>query len=287
MRDALDGAGFLRSFHDAFPGVTSRALAGGRIDGSRSSYDLVAGFAAARADGTPARAVLDLACGDGHLLDLLAREVPETTRLVGVDFSGGELAAARARLAGCMARAGGLALHHAEAAALPLATGSIDVVLCHLALNLLLPLDAVVGEIRRVLTPGGTLAAVVFGGGFPACAATQAFQRALAHARAQTTAPRRSLADRRTSDPYSLAALFSPEAGFRGATISDLRLALGGHEDDLWAFFASVYDVAGLPERELGHVEAATRAALAESRGGDGQVRAALSLRLLVAHAAG
>ena len=285
MRDQLEGAGFLRSFHDAFPGVTSRSLAGARIDATRSSYDLLAGFARANADGAAPRAVLDLACGDGYLLEVLASEAPETTRLVGLDFSGGELMAARARLAGAARRPAGLTLLHADATALPLATGEVDVVLCHLALNLLAPVDVAVAEIRRVLAPGGTVAAVVLGGGFPACDATLAFQRALSQARAQTTAAMRAplTLDRRTSDPYSLAALFSPKAGFGGVAVSDLRLRLAGSEDELWAFFAGFYDVAGLPARELAHVEAATRAALAGVAVGEGIAAAALSLRLIVA----
>jgi SAM-dependent methyltransferase len=74
--------------------------------------------------------------------------------VVGVDQSAGELAVARA------SGSPGL-LVRARATALPVAGGAADAVVCSMALMRLAPLDAVLGEVRRVLRPGGTFAATV------------------------------------------------------------------------------------------------------------------------------
>jgi SAM-dependent methyltransferase len=72
---------------------------------------------------------------------------------VGIDLSAAELAVARRR--------GAERLVRASAAALPLASGSVDVVVCSMALQVLTPLPAVLAEIARVLKPGGRLVATV------------------------------------------------------------------------------------------------------------------------------
>jgi SAM-dependent methyltransferase len=99
--------------------------------------------------------VLDVACGDGYLLEHLAARSPASVALHGVDLSAGELQAAQRRLDG---RAN---LRLARAQALPHADGQFDMVLCHMALMLIVPLDKVVREMGRVLKRGGRLAAVV------------------------------------------------------------------------------------------------------------------------------
>src|SRR5690349_18071039 len=106
---------WLKDWHARHPGATSRAVARGKP----SSYERLAALAA------PGDRALDLACGDGMLLDLLlGRGVGEAT---GVDMSAGELAAAKARLGD---RA---SLVDARAQELPFPDGSFDLVTCHLA----------------------------------------------------------------------------------------------------------------------------------------------------------
>ncbi|MFD0802797.1 class I SAM-dependent methyltransferase, partial [Streptomonospora algeriensis] len=52
-------------------------------------------------------------------------------------------------------------LLRADAAALPVASGSVDAVCAAMSLQVLTPLDAVLAEVRRVLGPGGRIAALV------------------------------------------------------------------------------------------------------------------------------
>ncbi|MGE8416193.1 MAG: class I SAM-dependent methyltransferase [Pseudomonas sp.] len=142
---------FLQDFHQRRPGTTPPAFAGLRLGQRGCSYDMLA------ATLNPSRAeprVLDLGCGDGFLLDLLARHHP-SAQLIGVDMSATELQAAHVRLAG----RGRLLEERAQS--LSLASASIDAVLSHLALMLMGDLDQVLQEIHRVLVPGGQLSAVV------------------------------------------------------------------------------------------------------------------------------
>ncbi|MEF9996510.1 MAG: methyltransferase domain-containing protein [Burkholderiaceae bacterium] len=84
---------FLRHFHDARPGVTARAfaklaitVAGRHYD---SSYELLADTVPRD---TQAVRVLDMGCGDGHLLARLACRQPAGLQLIGIDISRSELA---------------------------------------------------------------------------------------------------------------------------------------------------------------------------------------------------
>src|SRR3970040_1611525 len=81
----------LLAFHARHPGATTRAFANGRLEDGRSSYELLADNA------DPGGVTLDLGCGDGHLLNLLIDRGFAADRLVGVDMSESEIAAARTR----------------------------------------------------------------------------------------------------------------------------------------------------------------------------------------------
>ncbi|MFC8709130.1 class I SAM-dependent methyltransferase [Streptomyces sp. NPDC057197] len=141
----------MRSFHAEHPAVTGDALGGGRAPDGRSSYAILADQVAGR------RRVLDLGCGDGVLLELLAA-APDR-RLAGVDLSPHSLALARRRPA-----LAGTALAQARAQRLPFSDGAFDACVSHLALMLMGDADKVVAETARVLVPGGVLACAVGGG---------------------------------------------------------------------------------------------------------------------------
>ncbi|HLK45367.1 MAG TPA: ubiquinone/menaquinone biosynthesis methyltransferase [Acidimicrobiales bacterium] len=89
--------------------------------------------------------VLDVAAGTGELGDAAARH---GHRVVGVDFSGPMLAAARSPRPSLQG----------DAAALPIATGSVDGVVCGFALRNFTDRPACFAEMARVLRPGGRAA---------------------------------------------------------------------------------------------------------------------------------
>lgn len=132
------------------------------------------------------RRILDLACGFGAVTGELVRR------------SGGEVVAVDCRLAALAA--GGTSLKGAlrvaaDAALLPLADGSFDLVWCQFAF-LWLDAPAAIAEVHRVLAPGGVLVALEpdFGGMIehpPAIAARSLWLKALARAGADPLIGRR------------------------------------------------------------------------------------------------
>ena len=96
----------------------------------------------------PGRLTLDVACGEGRLSRELARL---GHNVIGIDSSPSLLAAA------CEAGRAGPAheLVLADAAAIPLEDGAADLAVASMALMTVDDVAAVVGEVARVLAPGG------------------------------------------------------------------------------------------------------------------------------------
>lgn len=144
----------LRAVHRQHAGFTETCAKACRDAAGRSSYRWLA-ETVPPGDG---HRVLDLACGSGPLLEILHDRATDL-RLIGADMCPEELALAQARLP-----AGAADFLLTEAQGMPtLADGSVDVVLCHWALTLMDPVTPVLEEVRRVLAPGGTFAALMDG----------------------------------------------------------------------------------------------------------------------------
>jgi ubiquinone/menaquinone biosynthesis C-methylase UbiE len=92
--------------------------------------------------------VLDPGCGTGWQAAGLRRSAPSVS-VVGVDLSAGMLGQART--------AGAWPLVQADATRLPVAAGSVDVVVCRGVLHHLPDVPAALREWRRVLRPGGAV----------------------------------------------------------------------------------------------------------------------------------
>ncbi|MDB1088745.1 class I SAM-dependent methyltransferase [Streptomyces sp. ACA25] len=137
--DEPDWRRFVAAYHDAHPGITEQLFA----LADTSPYAWLAG--PLRGTRGP---VLDLACGSAP-----TREVLPDADWVGTDLSAAELAEAARRGRGPLVRA--------RADALPAASASVSAVCAAMCLPVVTPLPQVLGEIRRVLRPGGTLAALV------------------------------------------------------------------------------------------------------------------------------
>ncbi|GGO88758.1 methyltransferase [Nocardioides phosphati] len=107
-------------------------------------------------DATAGR-LLDAGCGPGHWTDVLADD--GRREALGLDGSAGFLASARRRFPAQAFLAGDLA-------ALPLAPGAVGGVLAWYSIIHTAPagLPAVLGELARVLTPGGSLLLGFFDG---------------------------------------------------------------------------------------------------------------------------
>jgi SAM-dependent methyltransferase len=204
MSAVTDRERYLRAFHNAKPGITSRAL------GRAGSYARLAAK-------VPRGRVLDLACGDGTLLRLLGADA------LGVDFSRGELHNAGPNVV-C-----------ARAQQLPFVASAFDAVTCHLAFMLFEDLERVVAELARVLKPGAPFIALVGGG--PTAEGDDAFHR-FAKLFSMSKAAGPVGTDRRANSEAGWHELF---AGWHAITFERWPLDLGGSFDEVWTFLSSSY----------------------------------------------
>jgi ubiquinone/menaquinone biosynthesis C-methylase UbiE len=112
----------------------------------------------ARVRPQPGERVLDVACGTGAVARLAAERVGPSGTVVGADASAGMLGAAR-RVPAALP----IEWREADAASLPFADASFDLVLCQQGLQFFPDRVAALREMRRVLGPGGRVGLSVFG----------------------------------------------------------------------------------------------------------------------------
>ena len=104
----------------------------------------------------PADAVLDLACGTGYTARAVVRTVGFSGQIAAVDVNPAMVDVARRR------GAGAFEVRQAPAHQLPYPDSQFDTVLCQQGLQFFPDLPAGLSEIRRVLRPGGLLAATAW-----------------------------------------------------------------------------------------------------------------------------
>lgn len=106
----------------------------------------------------PGDRVLDLACGTGLNLHHLRELVGERGPIVGVDLTPAMLEIARRIVAGQGWQ--NVSVQEADAAQLPFPDESFDKAICTFALNIIPDYVRAIGEVRRVLIPGGRFVAL-------------------------------------------------------------------------------------------------------------------------------
>jgi len=117
----------------------------GFTDGADPEYtEQILPLAAAELTGS--RRVLDVGCGDGQISRLAAR-LDGVESVVGVDPTWNQITVAAAR--------GGAGFVRAGAGRLPFAPGSFDAVVACLVFEHIDDVDEAIGEVARVLAPGG------------------------------------------------------------------------------------------------------------------------------------
>ncbi|MGW1374498.1 class I SAM-dependent methyltransferase [Streptomyces sp. NPDC002446] len=261
---------FLQAFHAERPAVTAEAFGRGRAPDGRSSYELLCDRVAGR------KRVLDLGCGDGLLLEFLARD--NERQLAGVDLSPQSLALAR-----CRPALSGARLEEGRAQALPFADDSFDACVSHMALMLMGEIEQVAAEIARVLAPGGVLACVL-GGGAVGGEAYDRFLGLLRDTIEEVPASQRipALGDRRTRSRNGLDEILAP-AGFAEVDWETVPIDLSGPVEQVWAAVSSLYDLGPLDGAAVEHLRNAFFAEVRDMTTPEGAVPCAFKVHIATA----
>jgi len=138
--DANPWTSYLDRFHDDRPGITEDVLSQACDVDSANPY----AWLLAVVPSDSAAVALDLACGSGPL-----QSTAPYLGWVGVDRSPGELARAANVFQSVLLRG--------DAQRQPFREATFDLVACSKALMLVNPVDAVLAEVHRVLSDGGTV----------------------------------------------------------------------------------------------------------------------------------
>jgi ubiquinone/menaquinone biosynthesis C-methylase UbiE len=207
----------------------------------------------------PGEHVLDVACGTGIMTRALAAAVGPGGRVVGLDAGAHMLALARAREER-RDDAVPIEWRDGDAARLPFAAETFDLVCCQFGLMLFPDQPPALREMRRVLKPGGRLALVTWG----------AIERCPGQAVMKATWTRHFGAEKAAifgaqhalSDPDRVRALLR-DAGFRGVTASAaLGTARFASPEQLTGVYATALDIradAATRDRVIAEVRDALR----------------------------
>ena len=268
---------YLQDFHQRQVGVTSAAFAHLPARSGSTSY---ASSYAALSDLVPVGdnrlSVLDLACGNGHLLGLLAARRQPRLQLLGVDMSEAELAAARAALPASVR----LLLGRGQALDLP--SASVDYLVSHMALMLMDDIDQVVREMRRVLRSGGQFGAIV-GRTFLLGEVNDVFMRVFKPIASDALPPLR-FGDRRAGSEAGWRELL--DAGFADVEFDDIDVPWTPTPGELWTALLDTYDIDRLDDGARQRLRSALLDAVAYLQGSDGKIATGWGLRLVHARAA-
>lgn len=266
---------YLLDFHARRPGATSHCFGDARTDRNGTEFDSPYACLAdvVPRDGKPL-SVFDLACGDGFLLADLASRKQIGLTLTGVDMSAAELDIARIRLGDSAA------LVCERAQALSATTGSIDIVLSHMALMLMDDVETCIGEVRRILKSGGIFSAVL-GSGLRGSEVFEIWIGLLKPAMQQDGFNPVRFGDVRTRSETGLRELF--DCGFSSIEVHELDVVCDAGALDLWDWFAQTYDVDQLSSAAQDDLRTAFLSEVAPLAGADGLIPCIDRLRQLVA----
>lgn len=220
---------FFNAFHSLQPHATSLAFGSARSDSGKSSYELC--LEALGPIPKPVR-VLDIGCGDGHLLACLEAQLPGRFHYTGIDlcpnaFPNGNTSTACFRK-GC-------------AEALPSDSSTINLAVSHLVLPFLIDPAAAFNEMHRVLRPGGR-ACIVLSHPPKPDSTHHRFQQMV-----RDICRRRNLfydlpVNELAGSPHATVKALA-ESGFQNPRVDDFDLNIA----QKWGFFTMTYDWYFLP----------------------------------------
>jgi SAM-dependent methyltransferase len=227
--------------HKTAPSMTPHAFAPYRTSEGLNSYEILARSIVAPASDV---SVLDLACGDGYLLQFLLPRISPSSRVFGVDMSEGELAVARRSYGDPR-----VSFLNAKAQTLPLPPLSVDLAYCHMAFMLMLPVEPVVSELARVIKPGGKFSAII--GNRKSSGFFSEIQQ-LVFRFLDSRYPR--IKETKSGDPRvqsedGLKQLFNPDRGFSDTIkVFEFELIVATSREGVWNMMRDMYFIGLLPD---------------------------------------
>jgi ubiquinone/menaquinone biosynthesis C-methylase UbiE len=268
---------YLKDFHMRRAGATRRAYGNHPARSTQAEYRSSYHALAERVPNDEmSRTVLDLACGDGPLLQILNDRGHAGTKLIGIDMSDGELSAARAVLPQ------DVRLMNERAQALSLDTGSVDYVLSHMAVMLMDDIEQVIREVHRVLRKGGIFAAVV-GRAFLSGEVGEVFLDVFRPI-AKANLPHLRFGDARTRSEAGWNELL--QHGFKNVVFEDIDVDWTPTPEQLWLDMLDTYDADRMSETARAQFKSELLAAFAPMQREDSTLNTGWGLRLVQASAA-
>jgi len=240
-----DWAEHLIEAHKITPSMTPYAFAPYKTKEGKNSYEILAETLLPSSG--KAITVVDLACGDGHLIQYLLPHLGQEGKVIGVDMSEAELTIARKTY-----REPRIQFQCTEAQTLPIQDQSVDYVLSHMAFMLMLPVEPVVAELARVLKPAGKFSAVI--GNPKGRQGLFGDMMKVAFQFMDSRHPKIKEAktgDSRVNSEEGLARLFNPNLGFsRVSAMHDFELLVDIAPSETWDWVKDMYFIGMLPESE-------------------------------------
>ncbi len=264
-----DWTQFLKEAHKVGASMTPRTFKDYVDQKKKNSYQLLADSIRRK---NPKR-ILDLACGDGHLIPYL-KNVSDA-KILGVDMSEGELELAKKKKFGK-----NVTFKCGMAEKISEEDESFDAVVCHMALMLMNPLEPVLNEIHRVLQPGGLLAAVV--GGEPEPQRFFMKYKELFSGFMKEHYPAFapvSVGDSRIASVHKVVEVF-PESKFKDLEVEAQSLLIRVAPKTIWTHFQEPYVISILPDKLKKEFEKKL-IALAEKSAEGGFIELDLPIRLI------
>lgn len=237
---------FLVEAHGVAPSMTPAMFASYRTQSGKTSYELLANETERYRE--TASTILDLACGDGYLIQYLLPVLGPKGSVVGVDMSEGEMNIAKEKYKSNSQ----VEIFKARAQALPFADNSIDCIVCHMAIMLMQPLDLVVQEVSRILKGGGQFSAVI-DRGFSQGGLFQKVQNKTSQFILNLYPKMKNFSsgDSRIQSEVGVKEVFSPSLGFsKNIEFMDFSLCIDVDSMQIWSLVKDTYFVSMLPDDE-------------------------------------
>jgi ubiquinone/menaquinone biosynthesis C-methylase UbiE len=262
---------FLVDFHERYPGGTAESLRLMSDAQGRNSYRALAD--ALLENSVEAPRLLDLGCGDGAFLAEVAALKPAAA-LSGIDLTASDVELAKKR---CPTAT----LYVGDFTTFPFEPNSFDLVASHLVLMLSGPLEPVLAQVQRVLTPGGTFAFVVDDLNAAPGRYAELMKVAMNAAGVESaTTPFRPAVDRRLYERNTLAPLLA-QYGLRMEIFAPHVLCGDFALPELWEMFRRMYQIGTLTDDQRQDAKNALAAVV-----GSGACQIVLPFEIVVARRA-